>query len=59
MDGSYFDRMWVGELKQQTDTQLAGASRELEEKVAQQWQESLRLTQWKRKKQEQKELDQR
>ena len=43
MDGSYLDRMTVGEMKQHTDDLLTNASRELKEKAVQQIQENLRF----------------
>ena len=33
MDGSYFDRITVGEIKQQSDAQIADAGRDLEQKL--------------------------
>ena len=49
MDGSYFDILTVGEIKQQADDQIAGVSRELKEKSAQQRQESLKIVPQKEK----------
>ena len=34
VDGSYFDRMTVGEMKQQFDAQITDVHREMEEKGA-------------------------
>ena len=43
MDGSYFDRLAVGEIKQQGDGRIADASRELKENAAQQRRKNMRL----------------
>ena len=43
IDGSYFDSIPVGEIKQRTEDQIAATSRELKEKAVQQIQENLRF----------------
>jgi hypothetical protein len=43
IDGSYFDRMPVGEVKQDVEAQIVEAPRELEEKCTQQRWGSLRF----------------